>query len=281
MYCNKCGNQLNSDDSFCTKCGTKTENISQKNMKLKSVNHKKIILVSVISGILLLGCTAFGITTFLHNRESEYLKQSARDAIESENFFNSSNSNSNYNKNSNNELSAKEKMMQKLATLIEQKQYVFDTGNYIAGEIPVGEYAFIKFDGSGTYYSEEDAGGNIIDNENFDSFGYVKVHGLGNLTTQGLLVNINAFKQLEISGAKELYEILNDQYNYNQGGYYKVGVDIEPGKYTIESIGSGYYAILTGPLSNNDIINNDNFNGKVIVNVKKGQYLQTSRAIIK
>ena len=282
MYCNKCGNRLNPENSFCTECGNK---VAQTNSKEKTSSKKKAILISTISGILVLGCTTFGIITFLHKQESEYLKQAARDAIESENFFNSSNSNSNNDNNSNNiyskELSAKEKMMQKLAPLIEQKKYVFDTGDYVAGEIPVDEYAFIKFDGSGTYYSEKDTAGNIIDNENFDSFGYVKVHGFGNLTTQGVLINVNVFKQLGVNSAKEIYEIINDQNNYNQGGYYKVGVDIKPGKYTLESIGSGYYAIVTGPVSNNTIIDNDIFTGKVTVNLKKGQYLNISRAIIK
>lgn len=170
-------------------------------------------------------------------------------------------------------------MIVKISDLID-KGLAFDTGSYIKGDIPKGEYAFIKFNGSGSYYSEEDASDNIIDNENFDSFGYVKVHEAGNLTTRGVLISISAFDTLGVSGAKEIYEILNEQKDYNQGGWYKVGTDIEAGTYVIESIGSAYYAIMTGPVGNSDIVNNDNFNGKKQVTVSNGQYLKVSRATI-
>lgn len=177
------------------------------------------------------------------------------------------------------ELTEADMMLVKIVGLMDDK-LAFDTGDYIKGDIPAGEYAFVKFSGSGSYYEEEDAAGNIIDNENFDSFGYVKVFGVGNITTKGVLINISAFEQLGVSSAKEIYEILNDQINYNQAGYYKVGVDIQPGKYTIESIGSGYYAIMAGPVGNSDIIDNDNFSGRTEVYVREGQYLDVSRAQI-
>lgn len=207
---------------------------------------------------------------------------------ETSNNNSSNNSSSNYNKNSNEtnkkeetkkELTESEKMIVKISDLIDKGQ-AFDTGSYIKGDIPKGEYAFIKFNGSGSYYSEEDASDNIIDNENFDSFGYVKVHEAGNLTTRGVLISINAFETLGVSGAKEIYEILNDKKDYNQGGWYKVGTDIEPGTYVIESIGSAYYAVMTGPVGDSDIVNNDNFSGKKQVSVSNGQYLKVSRATI-
>lgn len=191
---------------------------------------------------------------------------------------NTSNNNSETVKEKDNkELTESEKMIIKISSLFDEK-LAFDTGSYIQGDIPAGEYAFVKFSGSGSYYEEEDAAGNIIDNENFDSFGYVKVHSTGNLETDGVLVNIIAFEKLEVSGAKELYEILNDKKDWNQSGHYKVGVDIEPGKYILESIGSGYWEIASGPIGASDIVDNDNFNGRSTVNVKNGQYLQLSRA---
>lgn len=177
------------------------------------------------------------------------------------------------------ELTESEKMIVKISTLFDEK-LAFDTGSYIKGDIPAGEYAFVKFDGSGSYYEEDDAAGNIVDNENFDSFGYVKVHSVGNITTRGVLININAFEKLEVTGAKEIYEILNGQSDYNQSGYYKVGVDIPAGTYVLESIGSAYYAIMTGPVSDNDIVDNDNFNGKKQITISNGQYLDLSRAKI-
>src|SRR5690606_8411951 len=53
-------------------------------------------------------------------------------------------------------------MLEKISGLIASKE-AFDTGSYVKGDIPVGDYAFISFEGSGKYYSEEDSAGNIID----------------------------------------------------------------------------------------------------------------------
>lgn len=177
------------------------------------------------------------------------------------------------------ELTASEQMFHDVVDLIDEG-LAFDTGSYIKGDIPKGEYAFITFDGGGEYYSEEDASGEIIDNENFTSFGYVQVHEGGNIETRGVLVKVEALEKIDVSGAKELYEIMNETENYSDSGWYKVGVDIEPGEYLIESYGSGYVAAMSGPVGNNDIIKNDNFDGRYSINVQEGQYLVISRATI-
>jgi hypothetical protein len=176
-------------------------------------------------------------------------------------------------------LTPSEEMFQKIGALIESKQ-AFDTGSYVKGEIPKGEYAFISFEGSGQYYGEEDPAGNIIDNENFDSFGYVYVHDAGNIETQGALISVNAFKTLGVSGAKEIYEIMNEVEDYKDSGWYKVGTDIPQGKYVVESYGEGYVAAMAGPVGKSDIIDNENFNGKHMVNVTAGQYLNISNGFI-
>lgn len=168
------------------------------------------------------------------------------------------------------------KMIQSIQELIEEGS-AFDAGSYIKGDIPKGEYAFTTFDGSGQYYSEEDSAGNIIDNENFDSFGYVSVHEAGNIKTSGVLVNVGALEKLGVSGAKELYEVVNDKEDYTEAGYYKIGTDLEPGQYTIESFGEGYVALMTGPIGNSEIVDNENFNGKYSMNANDGQYLKISR----
>ncbi|MEN1967871.1 hypothetical protein WMZ97_07275 [Lentibacillus sp. N15] len=177
------------------------------------------------------------------------------------------------------EESPQEKILAKLIALMDEEK-AFDTGSYVEGDIPKGEYAFVKFDGSGEYYSEEDSAGNIIDNENFSSFGYVYVHGAANLTTQGVLVHVDAFDDLEVSGAKEIYELLNNKEDYQEAGMYKIGYDLKPGDYTIESYGQGYVAVLTGPVGDNEIVNNENFNGKFNVSVSDGHYLEISRGVI-
>jgi hypothetical protein len=175
--------------------------------------------------------------------------------------------------------STQEKMLESINELMASGQ-AFDTGSYIKGDIPKGEYAFMTFEGSGKYYSEEDTAGNIIDNENFDSFGYVYVHDVGNIETQGVLIKVGVLKQLGAKGAKEIYEKLNNVKDYKGAAWYKVGSDISPGQYTIESLGEGYVAVMSGPVGNNEIVDNNNFNGKYSVSVQKGQYLQISRGEI-
>jgi hypothetical protein len=178
------------------------------------------------------------------------------------------------------ELTPKEQMIVKLSDLIESSKQAFDTGNYIKGDIPPGEYAFVSFDGSGQYYSEKDPSGNIIDNENFDSFGYVHVHGVGNTETQGVLISPGAFRELGVSNAKMIYEVLNETNDYKDSGWYKVGTDILAGSYVVESYGEGYVAVHTGPVGKGEIVDNENFSGKYAVSVIDGQYLQVSNGFL-
>jgi hypothetical protein len=177
------------------------------------------------------------------------------------------------------ELTPQQEMLNKIIALFDSKK-AFDTGSYTHGDIPKGEYTFVRFKGSGSYYGEEDLSGNIIDNENFDSFGYVYVHDAGNIQTQGVLINVDSFPTLGVTSAREIYEKLNNVENYRGSGWYKVGVDIPAGQYTIESTGQGYVAIMSGPVGNNEIVNNEIFNGKYSVNVSNGQYLQVTRGNI-
>lgn len=177
------------------------------------------------------------------------------------------------------ELTATEQMLNDIVDLMDEG-LAFDTGSYEKDDVPKGEYVFVKFDGSGSYYSEVDGAGNIIDNENFDSFGYVEVHGAGEIESSGALINIETLDELGVSGAKELFEILNEVEDYNESGHYKVGLDIEPGEYSIESYGSGYVGLMSGPVGNSEIVENDNFNGSYTVTVKEGQYLVVSKAYI-
>ena len=224
---------------------------------------KKILPMGLILLILftITGCGLSDYNDYYNEDNSNYYDSSTDDKKETK------------------ELTESEKMIVKIMALTDEK-LAFDTGEYIQGDIPAGEYAFIKFSGSGSYYSEEDAAGNIVDNENFASFGYVKVHSVGNIKTRGVLISTSAFERLGVKSAKEIYEILNNQNNWNQSGYYKVGVDIDPGRYVVESIGRGYWAIMTGPVGSSDIVSNDNFNGKSSINLLNGQYLELNRATI-
>lgn len=172
------------------------------------------------------------------------------------------------------------KMMDSLVSKLETDQ-VFDVGSYIKGDIPEGVYAFISLDPEGAYYSEEDESGEIIENENFKTFGYVEVHNRGNLTTKGILVNKDVFGELGITGAKDLYEILNELDNHNGEGHYLIGTDIEPGEYIFESNdpdSSAYVSLTEGAVGSSEIIKNNNFDGRYSLIGSEGQYLTVSRS---
>ena len=157
----------------------------------------------------------------------------------------------------------------------------FDVGSYIAGDIPTGTYAFIPLSLEGGYYVEKDAADKIIDNEIFDAFGYVHVHGLGNIETNGVLITEADLQTLGFTSAKSLFELLNNQTDYTAAGYYKVGVDLPAGTYVATSTGGdGYVAVMTGPVGNSKIVNNEIFNGRYQVTVTDGQYLKVSDATI-
>ena len=158
---------------------------------------------------------------------------------------------------------------------------VYDTGNYIAGSIPAGEYAFIPLDTDRSHsYSEDDPNDEILDNELFASFGYVHVWGTGNLTTEGILIAPSAFTDLGVTGAKQLWAILNNMpETYSSEGMYRIGTDLPAGKYTLTgSDDGGYASVNSGPVGNGDIINNEIFFGQWQITVKDGQYLELSRA---
>lgn len=173
------------------------------------------------------------------------------------------------------EKTPEEKMSDSLIKLVDSGK-AFDAGSYIKGDIPKGEYAFITYPGAGQYYGEEDSAGEIVDNENFDAFGYVYVQGVGNIETGGLLVRTDSFEAFGVKGAKELYEKLNFTGDYKGSAWYKVGLDIKPGRYTIKSVNDGYVAVMSGPVGKNEIIDNEIFNGRYSVKVSRGQYLVVS-----
>lgn len=273
-FCPECGKENLDSTNFCEKCGAAIPNLNNGNKKGGLPVWAIILIVVGAIFFLLIGCVAI------------FSSDSTNNSNEGNGSEITSSPTSYGNERTTTERTTTSKiykdsdlMLVNIVALMGEK-LAFDTGDYQKGDVPAGEYAFVKFKGAGSYYEEEDPAGNILDNENFDSFGYVKIHGKGDITTRGVLINITAFDRLGVSSAKEIYEKLNDTSNYFDAGYYKVGVDIPAGTYTVESYGSGYYAILSGPVGSSDIVKNDNFNGKKTVTVRKGQYLEIHRSSI-
>lgn len=171
----------------------------------------------------------------------------------------------------------------KIATEMIQLQsegLAFGDGSYAKDKIPAGDYVFICLLDTG-YFEEDDMSGSILDNQNFDSFGYVTVKGAGNVKIRGSMVSVSALNRLGASGAKDLYEKLHETGTYNQAGMYKVGVDIPEGVHTVTSMsGQAYYEVMSGPVGNSEIVSNDNFTGSASVDLAAGQYIDIHRASI-
>lgn len=153
----------------------------------------------------------------------------------------------------------------------------YEPGSYAKGQIRSGDYVFVSKNGG--YFSEE-LNGQILDNQNFASFGYAYVHGLGDIKTDGYLIATSAVKELGVTSALDLYRAMTRQSQYNFSGVYKGGVDLPAGRYVLQSAGSAYVSVNTGPLGKADIVWNDNFNGSKSVDLQNGQYLEVDRASI-
>lgn len=153
----------------------------------------------------------------------------------------------------------------------------FEPGSYAKGTIPKGEYAYV---GRNEGYFGEEINGQIIDNQIFPSFGYVFVHGIGDIKTDGYLLSPVALNKLGYKSASEVFRSLTKQDAYNFSGMYKIGTDLPAGNYVIESAGAAYVSVNTGPVGNGEIVWNDNFHGTKSANLTEGQYLELNNASI-
>ncbi|WP_257827219.1 hypothetical protein [Burkholderia glumae] len=164
-------------------------------------------------------------------------------------------------------------MMQELVSA----RLAFEPGSYAKGTVPKGEYAYV---GKSEGYFGEEINGHIIDNQIFPSFGYVFVQGVGDIKTAGYLLSPVALKKLGYKSASEVFRSLTGQDAYNLSGMYKVGVDLPAGNYIIESTGTAYVSVNTGPVGNGEIVWNDNFHGTKSANLTNGQYIELNNASI-
>lgn len=139
----------------------------------------------------------------------------------------------------------------------------------VGSTIPAGQYAlFATGSISGYFEISSDSTGNIssiIANDNFDYNSIVTVRN-------GQYLKLVRCKAIPIAKAKISSNV--------KGGMYRVGIDIKPGEYMLESTSStmGYYEVDSSDShSVSDIVSNDNFNGATYVTVENGQYLKLVR----
>lgn len=147
----------------------------------------------------------------------------------------------------------------------------YEEGQYKVGtDIPVGEYVLLATDNSGYFSVSSDANGSdILFNDNFEtnSIITVKKNEYLKLSRCIALPAIEYYK----------YFVINTE---RYGTMLKVGKDIKPGEYKLETNGSsGYYCIYDNS-RHGDIVANDNFDNSCYVSVESGQYIILSNCRI-
>lgn len=114
---------------------------------------------------------------------------------------------------------------------------LYISGKYKKGDIPKGDYVvFGLYENGGKeyYMNEKNNENNEYDYiKNFKSFGYVTVQEVGDIKLEGYLVPVKALDELQVKGAKELFEKFNGIKSYNGSGTYLIGKDIKQGEYEL------------------------------------------------
>lgn len=152
----------------------------------------------------------------------------------------------------------------------DEPDYV-EPGMYKIGtDLDAGTYLIF---GSGYMELSKDSTGeieSIITNDNYINTRYIAVKN-------GEYFEFSDGKAYRVKDAPEISnngEVLDE-------GMYRVGRDLEPGEYKVESLTddeySGYYEVCNGSRGSIDsIVTNDNFSGTKYITVSDGQYLKLS-----
>ena len=176
-------------------------------------------------------------------------------------------------------LSDQEQLVKKLSIMMDEKE-AFDAGNYKKGELKKGDYVFINMNNNATpAHFKEKNGGEMF----FQSFGYVTISGDEEVSFErGFIIPVDKLDQLNVSGAKELYEKYNGIKDYKGPGYYKIGTDIDRGLVTVQSTGkNSYAALLTSPTRKEYNIAAMNYvKGDMVIDTNRGSYLNLNNAKI-
>lgn len=145
------------------------------------------------------------------------------------------------------------------------------SGQYKVGtDIDAKLYLLVAEDSGGYFKVSTDSNGNdIVFNDNFEEFSYVKVEDGEYFKISGAIA---------VDGNKKS-PIINSIVGISEGMYI-AGRDIPAGEYKLRGVrsdGEGYYKIID---SRHEIYDNDYFDGTAYVTVKKGQFLYLAGAEI-
>lgn len=176
-------------------------------------------------------------------------------------------------------LNEQEKLIKTIGILIDKGE-AFDSGTYKAGKIPKGEYVFLNFNNVDTpaRYQEKNGGESY-----FQSFGYVDVAGDKEVKIErGILIPVKALEELNVDGAKALYEKYNGIEKYDGPGYYKIGKDLPKGEVIVQATSKNSYAsLLTSPVRKKfNTLAVQHINKNITIDTNDAEYINITDAKI-
>ncbi len=255
MFCKKCGNKLTEDDIFCPICGCKNASLDQNNtmegncgIVNKQVdnsffkeNRKQIIVVSCV---FLIGLSILAINSYQNYQDNKLWREYKSVQTSGVDFGSSSYGGIDY-----------------------TNLHKYCNSTYKIGtDMPAGEYVLFAISDSGYFCLSSDSTGNsIICNDNFDYNSIISVK-------EGEYLELSRCYAEPISSAGTI--------STSGSGMFKIGKHLSAGEYKLEATGSSGYYCVYGDDRQDDIVNNDNFEGTAYVSVREGQYLLLSRCKI-
>lgn len=243
MYCKKCGKKIEKEDLYCPYCGCKNEFVGSSKYKsfLFFQENKKAIII--LGSFLTVALIVIFYNLYQEYQEDRFWKEYKISQAREEQGYTSNG-------------------------IDFSSLHKYENSTYKIGDtMPEGEYVLFATSGMGYFkVSSDSSGDSIICNDNFE---------------YNAIVKVNKGEYLELSRCYA--EPINSARNVSTtgSGTFKVGTHLKAGEYKLESVGysSGYYCVY-GDNRQQNIINNDNFEGTAYVTVREGQYLLLSRCKI-
>lgn len=243
MYCKKCGKKLADGDLYCPYCGCRSSIPEHNESGCSKFFRENKKAIGIVVFLLVVGAVVISYNAYKKSQEDKLWREYVRSQTE-----NQQDKGTNY--------------------IDFSSLHKYENSTYKIGDtMPEGEYVLFATSGNGYFELSSDSSGNsIICNENFDYNSIITVYN-------GEYLKLNRCYAEPIDSAGNV--------STTGTGMFKIGKHLKAGEYKLEANGSysGYYCIY-GDDRQDDIVDNDNFEGTAYVTVRNGQYLLLNRCKI-
>lgn len=243
MYCKKCGKQLAAEDIYCPYCGCKSAVLEKNEPKWNQFFRENKRAICIVGLFLIIGAATVSYNIYQKSEEDKLWREYRL-------------------------LQAQGEQGNVRSDIDFSSLHKYENSTYKIGDtMPAGEYVLFATSGNGYFeLSSDSLGDSIICNENFE---------------YNSIITVNRGEYLKLSRCyAEPIDSAGDV-STSGTGMFKIGTHLSAGEYKLEATGtaSAYYCIY-GDGRQDDIVDNDNFEGTAYVTVRNGQYLLLSRCKI-